>query len=223
MKIQENGRSMIEMLGVLAIVGVLSVGGIAAYSKAMTKFKINKSIEQINMIRENIYTLYSGQNDYHGLNNGALIKAGGVPQEMYKKSSAEYTEKYPLFNPFGGTFAIAPGSGQRSANRTNLNAFLVSTGGIPYEACVELLSISWGDEKGDSLVGIKINQQAWRSDAAPTEVTDENLAIRGDIGKWDGTQYFGTVYRKDYGVKLSMDMITKVCGAKKTTITYKFK
>ena len=38
------GRSMIEMLGVLAIVGVLSVGGIAGYSKAMTKWKINKTI-----------------------------------------------------------------------------------------------------------------------------------------------------------------------------------
>ena len=38
----EKGRSMIEMLGVLAIIGVLSVGGIAGYSKAMEKFKINK-------------------------------------------------------------------------------------------------------------------------------------------------------------------------------------
>ena len=28
------GRSMVEMLGVLAILGVLSVGGIAGYSKA---------------------------------------------------------------------------------------------------------------------------------------------------------------------------------------------
>ena len=40
------GRSMIEMLGVLAIVGVLSVGGIAGYSKAMEKFKVNKTLEQ---------------------------------------------------------------------------------------------------------------------------------------------------------------------------------
>ena len=40
------GRSMIEMLGVLAIIGVLSVGGIAGYFKAMEKFKINKTIEQ---------------------------------------------------------------------------------------------------------------------------------------------------------------------------------
>ena len=40
------GRSMIEMLGVLAIIGVLSVGGIAGYSKAMEKWKINKMAEE---------------------------------------------------------------------------------------------------------------------------------------------------------------------------------
>ena len=32
---KESGRSMVEMLGVLAIIGVLSVGAIAGYSKAM--------------------------------------------------------------------------------------------------------------------------------------------------------------------------------------------
>ena len=44
------GRSMIEMLGVLAIVGVLSVGGIAGYSKAMMKWKIDKAIEEYNFL-----------------------------------------------------------------------------------------------------------------------------------------------------------------------------
>ena len=41
---REYGRSMIEMLGVLAIIGVLSVGGIAGYSKAMEKWKVNKAV-----------------------------------------------------------------------------------------------------------------------------------------------------------------------------------
>ena len=31
----QSGRSMVEMLGVLAIIGVLSVGAIAGYSKAI--------------------------------------------------------------------------------------------------------------------------------------------------------------------------------------------
>ena len=46
----QSGRSMIEMLGVLAIIGVLSVGGIAGYSKAMEKFKVNKTISEYNTL-----------------------------------------------------------------------------------------------------------------------------------------------------------------------------
>ncbi len=38
----ESGRSMVEMLGVLAIIGVLSVGGIAGYTIAMRKYKANE-------------------------------------------------------------------------------------------------------------------------------------------------------------------------------------
>lgn len=50
MKINQNGRSMVEMLGVLAIIGVLSVGSIAGYSKAMYKYKINKFTDQMTNI-----------------------------------------------------------------------------------------------------------------------------------------------------------------------------
>ncbi|MBO5285181.1 MAG: type II secretion system protein [Alphaproteobacteria bacterium] len=43
----EVGRSMIEMLGVLAIVGILSVGGISAFQKAMIKHKTNQVTEEL--------------------------------------------------------------------------------------------------------------------------------------------------------------------------------
>ena len=39
MKKIESGRSMIEMLGVLAIVGVLSIGGLAGYQMAMNRYR----------------------------------------------------------------------------------------------------------------------------------------------------------------------------------------
>ena len=49
MKHSQLGRSMIEMLGVLAIIAVLSVGGIAGYSKAMLMWRSNI---QKNMLAE---------------------------------------------------------------------------------------------------------------------------------------------------------------------------
>ena len=50
MKTNENGRSMIEMLGVLAIIGVLSVGGIYGYTVAMRKYKANEIAQTLSML-----------------------------------------------------------------------------------------------------------------------------------------------------------------------------
>lgn len=44
---QQKGRSMIEMLGVLAIIGVLSAGGVAGYSAAMESYKVNKTLAML--------------------------------------------------------------------------------------------------------------------------------------------------------------------------------
>ena len=57
MKFNELGRSMVEMLGVLAIIGVLSVGAIAGYSKAMMKYKLNKQAESMNMLFINAFEI----------------------------------------------------------------------------------------------------------------------------------------------------------------------
>ncbi len=40
----EQGRSMVEMLGVLSIIGVLSVAGIAGYTTAMNQHRANEAI-----------------------------------------------------------------------------------------------------------------------------------------------------------------------------------
>ena len=41
----QSGRSMVEMLGVLAIIGVLSVGGIAGYSLSMRRHRANQVVD----------------------------------------------------------------------------------------------------------------------------------------------------------------------------------
>ena len=53
----QSGRSMVEMLGVLAIIGVLSVGAIAGYSKAMMKYKLNRHAEAVNMLINNVLSI----------------------------------------------------------------------------------------------------------------------------------------------------------------------
>ena len=72
MKQPEQGRSMIEMLGTLAIMGVLSIGGIAGYGYAVDKYRANETIDELNK-RAVIYatqvlnnTLQAGEYLSHG-------------------------------------------------------------------------------------------------------------------------------------------------------------
>ena len=52
----ESGRSMVEMLGVLAIIGVLSIGGIAGYTMAMNRYRANEIIDSVNKYAVIAYT-----------------------------------------------------------------------------------------------------------------------------------------------------------------------
>ena len=89
----ENGRSMVEMLGVLAIIGVLSVGAIAGYSKAMMKYKLNKQTEQLNTVFNAVDRhLLSFSNlkveSGHGQTiTSYFIKMGEIPTEMVKNGN----------------------------------------------------------------------------------------------------------------------------------------
>ena len=78
-----SGRSMVEMLGVLAIIGVLSVGAIAGYSKAMMKYRLNKHAEDFNML----------------LNNALQIK--DRLEYNYDNNENGYTEYVDIFNKLG--------------------------------------------------------------------------------------------------------------------------
>ena len=147
-KSTQSGRSMIEMLGVLAIVGVLSVGGIAGYSKAMTKFKINKSIDQISHIVANIRTLYAQQTTYAGLNTANAIKMGVIPNEMGTGTT--------LTNPFNGEVFIYPGNGDTYSSNEHNDLFSISYGGLDVETCIALASYNWGDSNSTGLITISI-------------------------------------------------------------------
>ena len=150
--INENGRSMVEMLGVLAIIGVLSVGGIAGYSKAMNKYKINKTTDQVSMLVANIRTLFSSQGDYAGLSNGQAIKFGVVPNDMYTASSNNtYASNYDINNAFNGDVFIASADARGTGDN---EAFIVSYNGLTAEACVTIATGDWGSGQGSGLIAI---------------------------------------------------------------------
>lgn len=67
MKITQNerGRSMVEMLGVLAVIGVLSIGGIQGYTFAMNKYRANNILNELNMFSNELATALLRANTTH--------------------------------------------------------------------------------------------------------------------------------------------------------------
>lgn len=170
-KNEQTGRSMVEMLGVLAIIGVLSVGGIAGYSKAMTKFKITKTMDQVSMTVANIRTLYSGQRNYNGLATANALDMGVVPAEM------EGATVNTLVNAFQGAVTI----GTVNYNKQNASAFRISYENMGQEACVQLITSDWGSGASSGFIGIQVSAAAPQGQDAPQF---GNTAAKG-AAAWD--------------------------------------
>ena len=167
-KNEQTGRSMIEMLGVLAIVGVLSVGGIAGYSKAMAKFKIGKTQDQIMNIVNNIRTLYGAEPNYAGLNVTTLISANIAPKDMIRGAE--------LVNAFGGTVTIAP-----AGSVANMEGFGIAFHDLPKEVCIALATSDWGSA-ATGLDAIKILSANTTTADGTFEATPTTAVAAGGTG-----------------------------------------
>ena len=176
---------MIEMLGVLAIIGVLSVGGIAGYSKAMQKYRTNKTIDQITQVINGVRTLYAHQRNYTGLNNTVLKKAKILPESAFDSSTSTEAR-----NPFGGSLYVFPN------NNSGPNAAQLEITDIPEDACIDLASQDWGDSSG--LIALGINRGTW---SVPDAIA----------GGYQGNNGDGAVQYYQNGV-MSMDTIIKACN-----------
>lgn len=139
--VQDCGRSMIEMLGVLSIVGVLSVGGLVGYSKAMMRYRINKTMSEIALIAGNVRAFFAPQRSFTGLDSGTeaginlIKKTNIVPANMISDTpTTTNTFTSYILNEWGDIMRIAA---------FNTSAFVVSLHSVPTEACIELSSQDW--------------------------------------------------------------------------------
>lgn len=141
----QSGRSMVEILGVLAVIGVLSIGGIAAYSKAMEKINIDKTIVDISTTTKKIKNLYADQQSYEGLNKLALESSlvegvhriTGMNKRLLNRFDGEVFVRSISQNK--GFVFVYNGLSQKPASRLPL-----STGGAPAADCDILLSALQG-------------------------------------------------------------------------------
>ena len=148
MKNNQSGRSMVEMLGVLAIIGVLSAGGLAGYSKAMFKHKLNSTMDQLTMLVTNIRTMYGTQENYDGLGVGQAYRLGIISASSFNSSNST------MINPFKGAVTLDPGIAYGSVAAS---AFVITYTNLPKEACIALATADWGTGSGSGFISVTAN------------------------------------------------------------------
>ena len=176
---QETGRSMIEMLGVLAIIGVLSVGGIAGYSMAMSKFKVTKAIDQVQTITTNVRTQLSGQRRWSALKKASDWLELTVLSEETVTGEGDAQKG---MNVYGGEIIID--SETNAAKRQ----FSISYAGVPKDACIKIATSDWGGDVGSGLVSIKVGntEYKWGDQTNPLP-PDLTSALKSCADKNDNT------------------------------------
>lgn len=121
---QESGRSMIEMLGVLAIMGLLTVGAYELIKLAFNNQKQMKAVEEIFVIVNEVRTLHSQYDDFSGMNGDVILSM------MEKKQ-----------NPYGGTYEL-------SVDPSDSRQFILTVNGLSKSECQSLVTRAWSDSVG---------------------------------------------------------------------------
>ncbi len=181
--VAQCGRSMIEMLGVLAIIGVLSVGGIAGYSKAMMKFKINKTMQHITEIAANVQTLYMQQKDFSGLSS---IRQMVIPDDLDKGVSNQGISINEQWN--------------------NEKFFSIRYFGLSKEACFALATADWGSVSSSGVYAIVVGNVS-AVDYIPQDAPTEGSNFDNTYGNNHSDSYYATTKY----LPVSPAKITKFC------------
>ena len=167
MKNNQHGRSMIEMLGVLAIVGVLSVLGLSGYQKAMAKYKMNKTVDQMAQIVNNMRTAFinssSGPYPYaiFGTERNADAMRKAVALRVFPDEMVQDKAEPVVRNVYkGDVYIISEDQGQ---------TFEVVFEDLPKQVSITLGTMDWGLSDTSGLQEVLINNDSEEEQQTPTE------------------------------------------------------
>ena len=90
-KKQESGRSMIEMVGVLAVMGLITAGAFVLISSAMRSQKLSRADDDVSAIAAGIRLLYNSQENFANLTSSALSAIGFDATNANPYGGAYYT------------------------------------------------------------------------------------------------------------------------------------
>ena len=145
----ETGRSMVEMLGVLAVMGVLSIGAVMGFNYGMNKHRANQVLSDIRLI-------YQETRIPSVMHN--IVNNNSLPEnlEIEQQSAYEYSFSFPDLDDFI----------YDSSEGVEHNLLSVNVENVPQGVCDILLQ-----NKPSYVLMLKVNgKSVWSCDADTNEM-----------------------------------------------------
>ncbi len=157
----QEGRSMVEMLGVLAVIGVLSIGGISGYRMAMDRYQANQIANEINLMRTDakVKTAQGAENLMLG--------------EPYDSGHLNLNSHY------GVEFDFAVFS---EAGEPEESGYYIKVSGVPAGVCKPLVTLLEGM---DDAIAVVVNEQENNADSSADLCNEESNALEVDFSTKD--------------------------------------
>ena len=121
----ESGRSMIEMIGVLAIMGIITAGAFVLISTAINTQKRSRVTDDVTAIVSGVRSLLGEYDDFSNIDNSTIFGAISMSNK----------------NPYGGTYEL-------SVNPLDNRQFIVKVTGLSKSDCEGLVTKAWFDSVG---------------------------------------------------------------------------
>lgn len=129
-KKQQSGRSMIEMVGVLAIMGLITAAAFVLINSAMSSQRLSRIDDDVAGIVNGVRLLYNSQPDFNGAETGTTSKGEDT---LILLGFGNGDKAYQ--NPYGGKYEIT----QSVQNKT----FTVTITGLGDKTCTVLAARDW--------------------------------------------------------------------------------
>lgn len=195
MNSSERGSSLIEMLGVICIIGTITVMMMGGISITMGRFKITQANRQVNHIVKDIRNAFSadvptipqtGKSAAKQLFDAGILDKSDV--------STDDSGNYAATTVYGSEMDIrvSPSDGEDAY-------FTITYKDMPSGVCIDLLQLDFGDDPSDGLKSISVSG----SESALAKTTFD----------WNSNSH---------KLMPQMAQIVEACKSSRSDITWKF-
>ncbi len=170
----QDGRSMIEMLGVLAIIAILSIGGIVGYKLAMNYYQADQIANEINLMRTDLKVKYA-------LGNEELLLGDPYDEtpddEHYSGHLSTQYDRYPV------DYDCIRKDKAEFYNCRETDAYYIKVGNVSKGVCKPLTTLLNGM---DGLMYMEINKQPYKEDDLCSSDENNEIYIEFDAEEVNG-------------------------------------